>query len=636
MRSADPLITVSAVARDHSAEAPSRGPLLAASGQSQWPVIAVLAVCAALITLAVSAGPYPHDRGQRLLLAIVVCGLITALRRWPLPVLAAAALANTMVMAAGNAPLPFGIVLGLASYLSASRLPRRMSIPAAAASAAALGAALVYVAFTAFRAPVAVEAVEGFLPLVAGWFTGDSVAARRRYLTGLAEQAERARAAEAERARQQVREERVRIARELHDVVAHTLAVITVQAGVGRRLMAKRPEEASTALESIETIGRTAQEELRVVLGLLRDEENGTAALAPAPRLVDVKELVETVRVSGTPVDLHMSGADRPLSPALELSVYRVVQEALTNVVKHAPGARAAVDLAVCDREILLDVTDDGGPAGPGRRRAAGRPGTRDRRDARADRSVRRAAGCRAGRRTPGLPGDRPGPDRGCGVTTRVLVVDDQALLRTAFSSLIDAEDDLDVAGEAADGRQAVELAASLAPDVVVMDVRMPVMDGIEATRQIFSERGRGAYPRVLILTTFDLDEYVFEALRAGASGFALKSRPLEELLSAIRTVAAGEALLAPSVTRRLIAHFTESDPAPRRTPRGLEELTEREREVLSLVARGLSNAELAETLHVSLPTAKTHVSRILTKLGARDRTQLVILAYESGLVTTA
>ena len=221
-------------------------------------------------------------------------------------------------------------------------------------------------------------------------------------------------------------------------------------------------------------------------------------------------------------------------------------------------------------------------------------------------------------------------------MTTRVLVVDDQALLRTAFSSLIDAEDDLEVVGQAADGRQAVELAANLAPDVVVMDVRMPVLDGIEATRQIFSERGRGACPRVLILTTFDLDEYVFEALRAGASGFALKSRPLEELLSAIRTVAAGEALLAPSVTRRLIAHFTESDRTPRRTPRGLEELTEREREVLALVARGLSNAELAETLHVSLPTAKTHVSRILTKLSARDRTQLVILAYESGLVTTA
>jgi DNA-binding NarL/FixJ family response regulator len=220
-------------------------------------------------------------------------------------------------------------------------------------------------------------------------------------------------------------------------------------------------------------------------------------------------------------------------------------------------------------------------------------------------------------------------------VTTGVLVVDDQALLRTAFSSLIDAEDDLEVVGEAGDGRQAVELAASLAPDVIVMDVRMPVMDGIEATRQIASDQGPSG-ARVLILTTFDLDEYVFEALRAGASGFALKSRPLDELLNAIRTVAAGEALLAPSVTRRLIAHFAGQARTPARMPAGLAELTEREREVLSLVAEGLSNAELAQMLHVSLPTAKTHVSRILTKLGARDRTQLVILAYQSGLATQA
>jgi DNA-binding NarL/FixJ family response regulator len=219
-------------------------------------------------------------------------------------------------------------------------------------------------------------------------------------------------------------------------------------------------------------------------------------------------------------------------------------------------------------------------------------------------------------------------------VTITVLVVDDQELLRTAFSSLIDAEDDLAVVGRAGNGRRAVELAAELSPDVVVMDVRMPVMDGIEATRQITADQDAAA-PRVLILTTFDLDEYVFEALLAGASGFALKSRPLDELLSAIRTVAAGDALLAPSVTRRLIAHFTGRARAPSRADRRLEELTEREQEVLSLVAHGLSNAELAETLHVSLPTAKTHVSRILTKLGARDRTQLVILAYELGLVTT-
>ena len=219
-------------------------------------------------------------------------------------------------------------------------------------------------------------------------------------------------------------------------------------------------------------------------------------------------------------------------------------------------------------------------------------------------------------------------------MTIRVLIVDDEALLRTAFSSLIDAEDDLAVVGRAGNGRRAVELVAELSPDVVVMDVRMPVMDGIEATRQITAGQDAAA-PRVLILTTFDLDEYVFEALLAGASGFALKSRPLDELLSAIRTIAAGDALLAPSVTRRLIAHFTGRARAPSKADRRLEELTEREQEVLSLVAHGLSNAELAETLHVSLPTAKTHVSRILTKLGARDRTQLVILAYELGLVTT-
>jgi DNA-binding NarL/FixJ family response regulator len=217
-------------------------------------------------------------------------------------------------------------------------------------------------------------------------------------------------------------------------------------------------------------------------------------------------------------------------------------------------------------------------------------------------------------------------------VTTSVLVADDQALLRTAFTSLIDAEDDLHVVGVAADGREAVDLAARLSPDVVVMDIRMPVMDGIQATRLIAGTSAADA-PRVLILTTFDLDEFVFEALRAGASGFALKSRPLEELLSAIRVVAAGEALLAPTVTRRLIAHFSREDRVPAARRRDFEQLTEREREVLILLARGLSNTELASALYVSLPTVKTHVSRILTKLGARDRTQLVVFAYEAGLV---
>jgi len=307
---------------------------------------------------------YPHSQGGRLVLSVLVCIPLVSLRRWPSVGTVVVGLIAAFLAATGTASLPFGIVLGVATYFSASRLPRRRSIPLVVAIAAVIGAALVWAEAEVVFAPVPVEAVAGLAPLVAGWFVGDSAAARRRYVAGLAEQAERERAAEAERAGQQVREERIRIAREMHDVVAHTLAVITVQAGVGRRLMAKRPEEASAALESIETIGRTAQDELRVVLGLLRDEETKAAALAPAPKLVELKELAETVRASGTPVDLRMSGTGRPLSPSLELSIYRVVQEALTNVVKHAPGARTTVDLTVSDTGIRLEVTDDGGPNG--------------------------------------------------------------------------------------------------------------------------------------------------------------------------------------------------------------------------------------------------------------------------------
>jgi signal transduction histidine kinase len=369
MRPANPLVTVSTVARIRTADAPPPGPLPGPFAGAPRLAAAWLAVCAALILLIVSAGPAPHAPFMRLALACVLSAPILLLRRWSLPVLAIVTGADALAMAEGHTALPLGIILCLACYLAASLTPRRISIPAALISAAALGGALLDGAITVAGSAVAVEAVEGFLPLVAGWFIGDSVAARRRYLAGLAEQARNEQAAEAERARQQVREERVRIARELHDVVAHTLTVITVQAGVGRRLMARRPEEASTALESIETIGRTAQEELRVVLGLLREEENRTANLTPAPRLLDIKDLAETVRASGTPVDLHMSGTDRPLSLALELTVYRVVQEALTNVVKHAPGARATVDLALGDQEIRLVVTDDGRPEG---RTAAG------------------------------------------------------------------------------------------------------------------------------------------------------------------------------------------------------------------------------------------------------------------------
>jgi DNA-binding NarL/FixJ family response regulator len=210
----------------------------------------------------------------------------------------------------------------------------------------------------------------------------------------------------------------------------------------------------------------------------------------------------------------------------------------------------------------------------------------------------------------------------------RVLIADDQALMRTGFRMILDAQDDIEVVGEAIDGTDAVRQFERSEPDVVVMDVRMPTMDGIEATRRLTAlERPA----RVLILTTFDLDDYVYEALRAGASGFLLKDRPPEELVAAVRVIAAGEALLAPSVTRRLIEEFARRAPAPARTE--LAELTEREREVLVLMARGLSNAEIARTLFVAETTVKTHVGRVLHKLGLRDRAQAVVLAYESGLV---
>ncbi|MFG2990917.1 response regulator [Streptomyces sp. NPDC048257] len=221
-------------------------------------------------------------------------------------------------------------------------------------------------------------------------------------------------------------------------------------------------------------------------------------------------------------------------------------------------------------------------------------------------------------------------------VTTRVLIVDDRVLLRGSFRILVDNEPGLTAVGEAGDGAEAVELARLHRPDVVLMDVRMPIMDGIEATRQICGSP-ETAGVRVLILTTFDLDEYVYAALRAGAAGFLLKDAPPAEVLAAIRVVATGDSLLAPSVTRRLIEDFTRRpDPAPGRGPVPLTGVTEREREVLELIARGLSNNEITARLHLSMGTVKTHIGRLLAKLAARDRAQLVIAAYESGVVSAS
>jgi DNA-binding NarL/FixJ family response regulator len=216
----------------------------------------------------------------------------------------------------------------------------------------------------------------------------------------------------------------------------------------------------------------------------------------------------------------------------------------------------------------------------------------------------------------------------------RVVIVDDQQLVRAGFAMILGAQPDIEIVGEAGDGVEAIRVVRAARPDVVLMDVRMPELDGLAATRELLSAGPAGRHmPKILILTTFDVDDYVYEALAAGASGFVLKDTPPEQLVAAVRSVAAGDSLLAPTVTRRLIEHFVSSRAMRGQAPDGLDELTPRELEVFKLIARGLSNNEIAGNLVVSEATVKTHVARVLLKLGLRDRVQVVVVAYESGIV---
>ena len=415
-------------------------------------------------------------------------------------------------------------------------------------------------------------------------------------------------------------------------MLGHSLGVIALQAGVGAHVIDVDPAEAKASLEAISQTSRSSLAEVRRILGALRTD-SGVTGYHPPLGLDALDALAAELTEAGLPVTVQVRGTPQDVPPALGLTAYRVVQEALTNVLRHAgPSARADVSVRYDDRQVTIQVDDDGHPAPAPRtspRTGHGQLGMRERVSVWGGTLQ---VGPRAGRR---LPGDRHPALRAPGETMiRVAVVDDEALVRRGLTVLLRLEPGLDVVGEAEDGAGAIELVRREHPDVVLMDIRMPGTDGLAATRALMSDPDTMA-TRVIILTTFDLDEYVFGAIRAGASGFLPKDTTPEDLLTAIRVVADGDSLLAPNATRRLIAEFVRQSPVPEPTrPPGLAQLTDREIEVLRAVAHGHSNVEIADELVISYATAKSHVSSLLAKLQVRDRAQLVMLAYEHGIVT--
>src|ERR671930_112428 len=335
------------------------------------------------------------------------------------------------------------------------------------------------------------------------------------------------------------------------DFVAHSVSEMVVQAGDAGRILERDPRRAVEAAAHIEDVGRAALTEMRRLLGVLHhgDEEAGRA---PQPTLRELDRLIERSRAAGLPVTLEITGDPQPLPPGKDLAAYRVIQEALTNAIKHAGAAPTSVTVRWEPSCLQLQIVDRGGAA---------------------------------------MNGSNGSGHGLVGMEERMRLYDGS--VRAGFRMILDAEEDIDVVGESSDGAEAVAQAKRLTPDVVLMDIRMPELDGIEATRQVVAAGGDDP-PRVLMLTTFDLNEYVYEAPRAGASGFLLKDVPPEELAAGIRVVARGDALLAPSITRRLIHEFARGAPAAATPPKGLDELTARELEVFRCVARGLSNAEIA------------------------------------------
>jgi DNA-binding NarL/FixJ family response regulator/signal transduction histidine kinase len=412
--------------------------------------------------------------------------------------------------------------------------------------------------------------------------------------------------------------ERHRIAREIHDSVGHALSLVTVQAAAAARVQHSDPDFVTEALASIEDAARRAAGELDQVLGLLRVEPT---ARRPGPDLADLPDLVDAVRRAGLDVTLE----DRPdevggvVPPVVSRELYRVAQEALSNVLRHGSGP-CHVRLARAAAGVTLEVTNAAAALPQGRRPAR----SRSARHPRAGDGDRRQRERRPGRRRLATAG---GPARRARPMKRVLLVDDEAMVRRGISVTLSTEEDIEVVGEAEDGAEAISQARRLRPDVVLMDIRMPRIDGISATRTITAG---DSPPAVIVLTTFESDDHVYDALLAGARGYLLKRAPADEVVTAVRLAVQPDTLLFPAKLRELVRQRSRRPGA--RAP-DVARLSTREGDVLRAMARGMSNPEIAATLYVGLETVKTHVAAVLAKLGVRDRTQAVIRAYESGFV---
>ena len=589
-------------------------------------VLALAVLVAVELTCWVSPGLSESDRIVTAIAAVAFAAPIAVRRRWPAEALVICATVVTVSMLFGgqllsndNAYVIPVLVLG---YPAGAGLERRQSV-----IVLMLALALLW-AWAVLPGPNGSPGGAGSIGwalfyatmlLVPTWLIGRFVHRYSRRTSAFDALATQAAAAKDEQQSAAITAERARIGSELQDIIAHSISAMVIQAGGARMLLRTDPGRARDSILHVEETGRQALGDLRRLLGMLRKDDD-PRALSPQPGLGQLTALIDSLQDAGLACERRTIGKETDLTPGIDLVGYRVVEAALRAA---AAGPRPTQP---CDRPLRAARSRAGDPWRPadsapqhdlcstgGARRAL------PRRAQRRARPRRLRAACPSALRS-----------GSAGVTVTVLIADDQALVRTGFRMILETDPEIQVAAEAGDGAQAVDACRRIRPDIVLTDIRMPVMDGLEATRRVLATE---APPRVLILTTFDLDEYVFDALVAGASGFLLKDVSPEQLLAAIRTIANGDSLLAPSVTRRLIEAYVRDHPATHEPTPGLDELTARELEILEYVAQGLSNSEIAAQLFLSPFTVKTHVGRVLDKLKLRDRVQAVVLAYEAGIV---